>query len=212
MATGTIEERKIWLYQSKKLIAVCSFILANFDYSKRGDQDVFLTSLAMRLAVVLTDPKGWRSIANDNREDTNTTIKKLVQFIGSTRSGLYNCIRKFIYKLEAPFSSLGVSSCQTDDRFLIVASAVTLLLRPFHIADMDVNDDSMFECAVKQYWVLLLTIPWLAQRLPAILVPALKHKSVLSPCFRILLVWFVEWVKLLFVQFFICQKKNSLLE
>ncbi|CAA2973673.1 E3 ubiquitin- ligase UPL7 [Olea europaea subsp. europaea] len=188
MATGTIEERKIWLYQSKKLIAVCSFILANFDYSKRGDQDVFLTSLAMRLAVVLTDPKGWRSIANDNLEDTNTTIKKLVQFIGSTRSGLYNCIRKFIYKLEAPFSSLGVSSCQTDDRFLIVASAVTLLLRPFHIADMDVNDDSMFECAVKQYWVLLLTIPWLAQRLPAILVPALKHKSVLSPCFRILLI------------------------
>lgn len=188
LATGTIEERKIWLYQSKKLISVCLFILANFDYSKGGDQDVVLTSLAMRLAVVLTDPKGWKSIADDNREDTSTTVRKLIQFMGSTRSGLYNCIRKFIYKLEAPFSSQGVSSCQTDDRFLIVASAVTLLLRPFHVAEMDVNDDGMLECAVKQYWVALLTIPWLAQRLPKILVPALKHKSVLSPCFRMLLI------------------------
>ncbi|KAL2555623.1 AP2/ERF domain-containing protein [Forsythia ovata] len=42
---------------------------------------------------------------------------------------------------------------------------------------MDVNDDGMLDCAVKQLWVLLLTVPWLAQRLPAILVPALKHNS-----------------------------------
>ncbi|KAL2509270.1 E3 ubiquitin-protein ligase [Forsythia ovata] len=188
MSTATIEERKIWLYQSKKLISVCLFILADFDYSKQGDQDVVLTSLAMRLAVVLTDTKGWKSITDDDHEDTNTAVKNLVQFMGSTRSGLFNCIRKFIYKLEAPFSSQGVSSFQTDDKFLILASAVTLSLRPFHVADMDVNDDGMLDCAVKQFWVLLLTVPWLAQRLPAILVPALKHKSVLSPCFRMLLI------------------------
>ncbi|KAK6231745.1 hypothetical protein SCA6_001818 [Theobroma cacao] len=31
------------------------------------------------------------------------------------------------------------------------------------------------------------SIPWLAQRLPAVLLPALKHKSILSPCLQILL-------------------------
>ncbi|KAG8376644.1 hypothetical protein BUALT_Bualt09G0084900 [Buddleja alternifolia] len=188
MATGGIEERKIWFHQTKKLISVCLFILSMFDYSHQRSQDVVLTSIAMRLAVLLTDPKGWNCTVDDDRKDANNTVKGLVQFIGSKTSGLYNCIRKFICKLEAPFSSKDVFTSQTDDRFLIVASAITLSLRPFHITSMDVNDNGMMECVVKQYCVSILTIPWFPQRLPTILVPALRHKSVLSPCLRILLI------------------------
>ncbi|KAL0426474.1 UNVERIFIED_CONTAM: E3 ubiquitin-protein ligase UPL7 [Sesamum latifolium] len=188
MATGSIEERQIWFHQSKKLISVCLFILSVFDYSTQRVQDVALTSTAMRLSVLLTDPKSWNCIADDARKDANTAVKNLVQFIGSKRSGLYNCIRKFICKLEAPVSCQETVSCQTDDRFLIVASAITLSLRPFHLTNMDTNDNGMLECAVEQYCVSLLTIPWLPQRLPAILVPALRHKSVLSPCLRTLLI------------------------
>ncbi|KAK6126269.1 hypothetical protein DH2020_039974 [Rehmannia glutinosa] len=188
MATGSIEERRIWFHQSKKLISVCLFILSVFDYSQQRVQDVVLTSTAMRLSVLLTDPKGWNCTADGDRKDANTAVKNLVQFIGSERSGLYNCIRKFISKLEAPFSSKELKYCQTDDKFLIVASAITLSLRPFHLTNMDIDDNGMMDCAVEQYCVSLLTIPWFPQRLPAILIPALRHKSVLSPCLRMLLI------------------------
>jgi ubiquitin-protein ligase E3 B len=46
--------------------------------------------------------------------------------------------------------------------------------------------------APAQYFLFLLTIPWLTQRLPAVLLPALKHKSILSPCFQTLLVRIIE--------------------
>lgn len=187
MVTGSIEERRIWSYQSKKLISVCLFIISMFDYSNKRAEDVVLTSKAMRLSVLLTDPKGWNCIADEHHKDANTAVKNLVQFIGSKRSGLYNCIRKFISKLEAPLSSQELICSQTDSMFLIVASAITLSLRPFHLTNIDSNDSGM-ECAVEQYCVSLLTIPWFPQRLPVILVPALRHKSVLSPCLRTLLV------------------------
>ncbi|KAL3623366.1 E3 ubiquitin-protein ligase upl7 [Castilleja foliolosa] len=183
MATGSIEEKMIWFHQSKNLISVCSFVLSVFDYLHQTVQDVALTSTAMRLSVLLTDPKGWNCIADHNRKDANAAVKNLVQFIGSKRSGLYNCISKFISK----FSSQELKSCQTDGIFLIVASAITLSLRPFHITNMDVSADVKMDCAVEQYCVLLLTIPWFPQRIPVILVPALRHKSVLLPCLRMLL-------------------------
>ncbi|KZV39103.1 hypothetical protein F511_34801, partial [Dorcoceras hygrometricum] len=188
MATDSTGERKIWFHQSKKLISLCFFILSVFDYVNKESQDVVLTSFAMRLAILLTDPKGWNCIAADNRKDAYTAVKSLVQFIGSTKSDLYNCIRRFICKLEAPFSSQEVYPRHTDDRFLIIASAITLSLRPFHITNMDENDNGILECAVEKYCVSMMTIPWLPQRLPSILVPALRHESVLSPCFRIFLI------------------------
>ncbi|KAL8504988.1 hypothetical protein ACS0TY_016256 [Phlomoides rotata] len=187
MATGSIEERRLWIHQSKKLISVCLFVFSLFDYSSQKVQDVVLTSTAMRLSVLLTDSKSWNCVAYDDRKDANTAVKNLVHFFGSKRSGLYNCIRKFISKLEAFFTSQDLMSCHTDDKFLIVASAITLSLRPFHLTDMDINDNGM-ESSVEQYCISLLTIPWFPQRLPAILVPALRHKSVLSPCLKTLLI------------------------
>lgn len=188
MATGSFNERRIWLHQSKKLVAVCLFILSLFDYSVQKVPDVVLTSLAMRLAVLLTEPKGWNCITDDARKDANDAVRNLVQFIGSYRSGLYSCVRKFVCNLKVPFSSRGELSCQTDDRFLIVASAITLSLRPFHVTNMDIADNGLMACVVEQYWVSLLTVPWFPQRLPSILVPALRHQSVLSPCLMMLMV------------------------
>lgn len=187
MTIGSIEERRLWFYQSKKLISICLFVLSLFDYSHPRVQDVVLTSTAMRLSVILTDPKGWNCIPLDgqNQKDANTAVKNLVKFVGSKRSRLYDCIRKFILTLEAPFSS---EELQKDDRFVIVASAITLSLRPFHLTDIDLNEKGMMESSIEQYCISLLTIPWFPQRLPSILVPALRHKSVLSPCLRTLLV------------------------
>lgn len=185
MTIGSIEERRLWFHQSKKLISVCLFVLSLFDYSHPRVHDVVFTSITMRLSVILTDPKGWKCIPPDGQKDANTAVTNLIKYVGSERGRLYNYIRKFILTLEAPFSS---EEAPTDDRFIIVASAITLSLRPFHLTNIDVNDRGMMEPAIEQYCISLLTIPWFSQRLPPILIPAVRHKSVLSPCLRTLLV------------------------
>lgn len=185
MAIGTVEERKVWNYQAKKLITMCLFILTEYDMSCHKNDDVLLTSLAMRLAVILTDVKGWRCISDNNIQGALVAVRGLVQFMGSIRSGLYNSVRRYICKLEAPCSFKAA-----DERLLITASAITLALRPFHVANLVVDKNVLLEMqsAAEQYCVYLLTIPWIAQRLPMVLIPPLKHKSVLTPCLRILLV------------------------
>ncbi|XP_042041687.1 E3 ubiquitin-protein ligase UPL7-like isoform X2 [Salvia splendens] len=185
MTVGSIEERRLWFYQSKKLISVCLFVLSLFDYSHPRAEDIVLTSTAMRLSVILTDPKGWNHIPLDGKKDANAAVKNLIEFAGSKRSRLYDCIRKFILTLEAPFSS---KDWPKDDRFVIVASAITLSLRPFHLTNIDINEKATMESAIQHYCISMLTIPWFPQRLPAILVPALRHKSVLSLCLRNLLI------------------------
>ncbi|KAJ1422839.1 E3 ubiquitin-protein ligase [Sesbania bispinosa] len=136
---GTSEERRIWSYQARRLTSLGFFILQEFSECNSGAQDItIVTSLAMRVLVMLTDLKGWKGITDDNRSDADLAVKDLVQFMGSNKSG--------------PPGML------------------------------DVNH------AAKQYVVYLLTIPWLVQHLPPVLLPALKHKSILFPCFQTLLI------------------------
>lgn len=189
LVTGTIEERKIWIYQSKKLISLCLLILVEFDYTDRGLQDVGIVSLAMRLAVLLTDRKGWKSITERDTQYADAAVKNLIWFIVNKESGTYKSIRRYIWKLD-PVRNQGTSSSRADDRFLITASALTLALRPFHITDTAVTGSGVWEMqhAAENYFFFLLTIPWFSQRLPMVLLPALKHKSVLSSCLRSLLV------------------------
>lgn len=144
----------------------------------------------MRFLVILIDVKVWKSTPDNNLRDADIAVRDLVHFLGSKKSGLYICIRRYISRLDAPFPSQVNSSAHTDDKFLITASAITLALRPFHIANLDINDNGSLDLqyAAEQYCVSLLTIPWFARRLPAMLLSALKHKSILSPCFRTLLV------------------------
>ncbi|EPS71373.1 ubiquitin-protein ligase 7, partial [Genlisea aurea] len=188
MAIGNSEERMTWFYQSKKLISVCLFVLSRFDHSRRKVQDAAVTSAAMRLSVLLTDSKGWKCMPNSGGfKDTKTAVENMVRVIGSQRSGMYAYIRKFICKLEAPSSLQAASSFQKDERFLIMTSAVTLSLRPFHLNDTYIYSIGLMASVVEQFCVSLLTIPWFPHRFPAILVPAFSHKSVLSPCLKLLL-------------------------
>lgn len=191
LATSTLEERRVWTFQARKLISLCLFILSEFNKSHAGGQDIIvLTSLAMRLVVFLTDLKGWKSITGDNHQDSDRAVKDLVWFMGSGKSGIYISIRRYITTLDVSVSSQINSVVPTDDKILITASAITLALRPFHMINLDVNGPAILDVhnAAEQYCVFLLTIPWLVQRLPSILIPALKHKSILSPCFQTILI------------------------
>lgn len=190
LALGTPEERRTWTYQSQKLVSLCSIILANCDKSHQRAQDILvLTSLAMRLLVVLTDQKCWKSITNNTPKDADVAWKDLVRFMARPKSGLYLSIRRYINNLDIHFCPQTSTLAQTDDRFLITASAITLALRPFNVTNFDFIGPDVVDInsAPAQYYLFLLTIPWLTQRLPAVLLPALKHKSILSPCFQTLL-------------------------
>ncbi|PKI72552.1 hypothetical protein CRG98_007074 [Punica granatum] len=185
LAVGSLEERRIWTYQAKNLITLCTSILAVYD--KSDPAILVLTSLAMRLLVALTDSKGWKMAADSDRSAADMASKNLVLFLGS-ESGFYVSTRKYIMKLDFPLPLQKNVTMQTDDRFLITASMITLALRPFHVIFSDVYNSALEDMhrVTKCYILSLLTVPWLVQRLPAILVPALKHISVLSPCFQTL--------------------------
>lgn len=185
-ATGTHEERRIWLYQARKLISLSVFILGECNKCDVVGQDiVVLTTLVMRLVVFLTDPKAWKSITDNNKQDADMAVRNLVYFMGSCKSGIYKYIRRYICTLDVSFSSQKNNNVQTDDKLLVTASAVTLALRPFHLTNFDASGPGMLDVddVAVQYCVFLLTIPWLAQRLPAVIIPALKHKCILLPCF-----------------------------
>lgn len=187
-AVGMPEERSIWLYQAKKLISLCSFILARCDHSCCKDGNIVdMTANAMRLAVSLTDFKTWKSLKSENTRAADASVESLIEFIGSCHSGIYNCIRQYI-KCLGPHVTSGKksSATATDDDFLITASAVTLALRPFHSKKAERGAD--LNGASKKYFTLILTIPYLCKRMPPLLLPALKHLSVLQPSLNILLV------------------------
>lgn len=188
LSTCSPEERRIWLYQAKKLISLCLLILAECDYTRQGANEfVLLTSLAMRFLVMLTDVKGWRYNSESSLQDTNNVVKDLIQFMGSNKSDLYVCVRSYIIRLDAPFPQVSVAG-QKDDKVLITASAITISLRPFHTVDIEKNGSLEVQHAAEHFFIFLLTIPWFAQRLPAVLLSSLRHKSVLLRCFRALLV------------------------
>ena len=119
LATGMLEERRIWIYQSKKLISLCLIILSEFDKSCAGGQDVVITSLAIRLVVHLTDLKCWKNITDGNHQNADLAVKDLVRFMGIGECCLYVSIRSYINTLDVPFSSQINRMVLTDEKFLI---------------------------------------------------------------------------------------------
>ena len=195
LATGTSEERRIWTYQSRKLISVCLFILVHFDKLQAKEQKIIVTtSLAMRLVVVFTDYNGWKNVNENNRFDTEAALKDLVHYLGTSESGLYLSVRKYMCKLSVIQSSRTTSTIQTNDLFVITVSAITLALRPFRLMNFDAIGTTSWEGhhVAEQFCLFLLTIPELVQNLPQVLVPAVKHRSILLPCFWTLLVRAIE--------------------
>ena len=190
MATGTLEDKCVWIYQAKKLVSLCLFILAERYQTCLGCENIVpLTALATRIVVTLTDPKGWKSFKHENIRDADIAVKKLIEFM-TTESTIYICLRRYLMKLGLHVPSRQKSVASADDSFLITASAITLALRPFHFKKLDASGADQFDVkgAYRQYLSFILTVPYLTKRLPPLLLPALKHQSSLLPCLNTLLV------------------------
>lgn len=190
LAIGTPDERKMWAYQVQKLVSLCSFILAGNDdcYSPASGDVVAVATPLMHLMIIFTDSKAWKCISDEYCEDAERAVKDIIKFMGSDKSGLYGSIGRYLNKLNDSFSSPG--AVHKDDKFLVTASAITLALRPFQAFKLDEKDSLFFnsQCAAEQYCLFILTVPWLVQRIPAVLLRALRHMSTLGPCFQTLLI------------------------
>lgn len=190
LAIGTTEERIIWRYQAQRLTSLGFSILSEYSECNSGAQDItIVTSLAMRILVMLTDLKGWEGIPDDNCLDADLAVKGLVEFTGSSKSGSYVSIARYISALDNYSSQMKVVT-QAAEKFFITASAITLAVRPFSLTNIDGERPCMLNGnhAAKQYILHLMTIPWLVQHIPPVLLPALKHKSIMFTCFQALLV------------------------
>ncbi|KAH9605964.1 hypothetical protein KSS87_020716 [Heliosperma pusillum] len=174
LAFGTIEEQRTWNYQMKKLVSLCSFVLADYDrYSSMSSDVVAVTTLLLRMMIILTDPKSWKCVSDETREDADRAVKYIIKFMGSDESDLCKCVGKYMSKLNVSSPSLAV--VQKDENFLITASAITLILRPFQAFKKDEIDLSYhMQFAAEQYCLYILSVPWLVQRIPEI-----SHEKIL---------------------------------
>ncbi|PKU78379.1 E3 ubiquitin-protein ligase UPL7 [Dendrobium catenatum] len=189
LAVGTAEERSTWFCQAKKLSLLCFSLLAKCDFTcDDDDQMISVIVLAMRLVVSLTDLKQWKSLKLENIGEADISVKRLIYFMGRS-SFMYSSIRKFLMKLKIcnafeEFKSI----TPAENIFLITASALTLALRPFQSKSEKSNGDAFdLKASFQQYSIFILTVPYLTRRLPNLLVPAVKHLSVICPCLNALL-------------------------
>ncbi|WOL02398.1 E3 ubiquitin-protein ligase [Canna indica] len=184
LSMGTLQERSTWLYQTRRLVSLCLFILAECDSSNREDNLGPLTALAMRIVVSLTDIKGWKNLRAEDIRDADFAVKRLIRYMTSDHSGIYRSFRKYIVR-----NGPQTASSSSENNLLIIASAITLSLRPFHLKRSGVKDEDIIAAndASKNYCIYLMTVPYLTQCLPSQLLPALKHEHVLQACLSILL-------------------------
>ncbi|XP_011621572.1 E3 ubiquitin-protein ligase UPL7 isoform X1 [Amborella trichopoda] len=194
LAFGSSEEKVAWFFQARKIITICSSVLGECDHTTLDGKDrILATALAMRLIVALTDLEAWKKFHPHKNGDTTYAVKDIIRFIASGKSGLYCSIRNFIVKFLAPAGLPNKSIMQRDDQFIITASAITMALRPFQFMKLNAdNIGSIHMSEVKftaeEYCIYFLTIPWLTERLPVGILPALKHVTTLSSCFKTLLI------------------------
>ncbi|CAL9190587.1 E3 ubiquitin-protein ligase UPL7 [Musa acuminata AAA Group] len=188
LSVGTQQEKSKWLYQAQRLVSLCLFFLAECDNSSHVGDLVPLTALAMRLVVFLTDIKGWKNLRADDIGDAHFAVNRLIGFMTTNLSGIYSCFRKYMLRHGPQNASCRTIFSSSENNLLIIASAMTLSLRPFHLKRLDVNDSNVVDVndASKKFCVYILTIPYLTRLLPTLLLPALKHERVLLPCLTVL--------------------------
>jgi len=166
-----------------------------------------LPGLAMRIMVALTDTSTWKCFCESGQEarkkKADQVVLSLAEWLANGNGGLFLAVRAY---LLANYPVPGIKDEQIrphgrKDKFIVTASIITVMLRPLlllsvaSVEDQDQNSEGSSERvqfkasaarAAAQLSAHILTIPFLSQRLPSSLLPALKHPSALFPCIRAL--------------------------
>ncbi|KAL3681995.1 hypothetical protein R1sor_000017 [Riccia sorocarpa] len=197
LAVGSVEEQSVWVYQAHKILELCSAVLANDGSAWTSSERQILPGLAMRVMVAMSDASMWKAFSQqENLVKANAGVLSLVEWLVQGRSGLYEAIRSYVFtNFPIPKTSTDHGHPPERDKFIVTASAMTMALRPMNVLSAALSDRKEVNqevvklresssCAADVFVAHILTIPFLIQRLPPSLVPALQHPSVLAPCLR----------------------------
>lgn len=200
LAIGSRDEQARWLHQVHKILELCGTVLANdgHEWSDTEKTGRILPGLTVRVMVALTDASMWKGFAQkDDQVKANVRALALLEWLARGHGGLFPAIRSYIIT-NYPVSMSDSEQEQPLDRdkFIVTASAITLALRPLVNLSAASQQESQHDRkelerlrassarAAVMFAMHILTIPFLIQRLPGSLVPALQHTSALAPCLR----------------------------
>ncbi|KAG6544429.1 hypothetical protein Mapa_014067 [Marchantia paleacea] len=199
LAIGSLEEQSRWVYQAHKILELCSAVLANDGSAWNSIEGArtILPGLTMRVMVAMTDASMWKSSSlQESRDKANLAILSLLEWLVKGNSGLFPAVRSYVLT-NFPIPKTGKDNDHPPerDKFIVTASAITMALRPLTVLSAaypvqpEVNEgvrNSEASCvpAAEIFAAHILTIPFLVQRIPPSLVPALQHPSALAPCLR----------------------------
>ncbi|XP_078436583.1 ubiquitin-protein ligase 7 [Wolffia australiana] len=183
LALGTVEEKATWLYQAKKLLSLCSSLLANCNPVEKNEDKAQLTAVGMRLIISLTNILDWKIVSCPDIDGARALVRNLLEFMTTTNCGLYVSMRIYLTKLD-------IKSSIRDEYLIVTASVITLALRPFNMKNQEPYRTFSLDAklAAEKYCNYILTIPCLSQRLPSFILPALRHQSSLAACLQVPLI------------------------
>lgn len=157
-----------------------------------------LPGLTMRVMVALTDATMWKCFSekNDQRR-ANLLALNLLEWLAKGNGGLFPAIRSYLTtNYPVPKDDSEQEQPLDREKFIVTASAITMALRPLVTLSAASRQGAQEEQkeverlrassarAAMMLATHILTIPFLTQRLPGALVPALQHSSALAPCLR----------------------------
>jgi len=131
LAFGSAEEHARWVYQAHKLFSICSSTLTKDRpvSSNVGGAAALVIALAMRLMVSLTDINTWKNFLKECMGDGRLVVWNLINWIANRNAGLYSSVRQYIMKCNSAMNRKSKAAIQTDESFIVTASAITMVLR-----------------------------------------------------------------------------------
>nr|XP_024374884.1 E3 ubiquitin-protein ligase UPL7-like isoform X3 [Physcomitrium patens]XP_024374886.1 E3 ubiquitin-protein ligase UPL7-like isoform X3 [Physcomitrium patens] len=207
LSVGSPEEMSKWMYQARELLRLACAALQKESYADQkgtktnhlAQADSNLARLAIQVMVSLTDSSTWKCLGGPEqvvrKRKADLVVLSLLEWLASESAGFFLAVRSYILEnfLVPGIKNQEVSPCGKEDKLIITA-----LLRPLLVLSAECRKDGKgaensknykdytfaAERAAALFSVHILTIPFLTQRLPQPLLPALQDPLVLSPCLR----------------------------
>ncbi|MCO5588844.1 hypothetical protein L7F22_042804 [Adiantum nelumboides] len=194
LSTGSEDQQSTWRCQVLRLFRLSCLGMVE-GTARHYSDSLVLASLSVRMLVVLTDSNMWLCFHDeDDKARAKVVAHELLEQIaeGNGNIPLYPAVGVCIEQLCQVKHEDGERSVQLQkEQLLIVASAITVALRPLQQIPLsqDINRVDQSVSAVKRkasenFCSCIMTVPYIVRRLPTAILPALQHPSVLSLCLQ----------------------------